>query len=69
MSKQEIESFKSHYYTLRDYLFQYLSQFPKGQTSAKEKLSRLPTEELFKVSTDVYDEINRRLYDSKDGNL
>ena len=63
-----MESFKQHYNLLRDYLASYLASLGSTQrerNSAKEKLSRLPMEEFVKVSTDVNDEINRRLYDSQ----
>ena len=63
--------FKSHYTLLRDYLQPYLQQLgqSRSKSSAKEKLSRLPQEEFIKVSTDVYDEIRRRMYDYKEGML
>lgn len=64
------DPFKEHYQILREYLSPYLQtlgQSQRGKTSAKDKLSKLPQEEFLKVSTDVYDEIKRRMYDSKNG--
>lgn len=64
------DQFKEHYLLLREYLSAYLQslgQSQRGKTSAKDKLSKLPQEEFVKVSTDVYDEIKRRMYDSKNG--
>jgi hypothetical protein len=64
------DQFKEHYLLLREYLSPYLQtlgQSQRGKTSAKDKLSKLPQEEFVKVSTDVYDEIKRRMYDSKNG--
>jgi hypothetical protein len=64
------DQFKEHYLLLREYLSPYLQtlgQSQRGKTSAKDKLSKLPQEEFVKVSTDVYDEIKRRMYDAKNG--
>lgn len=64
------DPFRDHYTVLREYLSPYLQtlgQSQRGKTTAKDKLSKLPQEEFLKVSTDVYDEIKRRMYDSKTG--
>jgi hypothetical protein len=68
----ETDAFKGHYHQLREYLTDYLVQIGyshRGRSSAKEKLSRLPAEEFVKVSTDVHDEIMRRMYDAREGVL
>jgi hypothetical protein len=67
-TKRELDIFTSHYSLLREYLGSFLTQ-SQGRSSAKDKLSRLPPEQFFDVSTDLYDEINRRIQDSKEGKL
>ncbi|KAI8822407.1 uncharacterized protein EV422DRAFT_523906 [Fimicolochytrium jonesii] len=62
----------THYEHLRSYLTSYLqSQRDAGnpsnqRTSAREKLLRLTKQQFSELSTDVFDEMNRRLLDSKD---
>ena len=62
--------FRDHYQVIREYLSSYMQTLglsQRSKTSAKDKLSKLPQEEFLKVSSDVYDEIKRRMYDSKTG--
>ena len=64
MSRDLDRTFSSHYALLKEYLASYVVS---GRTASKDKLSRLPPEQLLDVSTDLYDEISRRIKDSKEG--
>ncbi|KAJ3044724.1 component of the polarisome [Rhizophlyctis rosea] len=62
----------THYESLRQYLSSYLqSQRNAGgpsnqRSSAREKLTRLTKQQFTELSTDVFDEMNRRQLDSRD---
>lgn len=61
------ELFTQQYTILRDYLASYiLSEDGSERISTKDKLGRLPADQFFDVSTDLTDEINRRIYKNRD---
>ncbi|TPX71731.1 hypothetical protein SpCBS45565_g00893 [Spizellomyces sp. 'palustris'] len=73
MSQDQVMDIAStHYERLRSYLSAYLqSQRASGnqsnqRTSAREKLTRLTKQQFTELSTDVFDEMNRRQLDSKE---
>ncbi|KAI9094657.1 hypothetical protein DFS34DRAFT_582702 [Phlyctochytrium arcticum] len=67
-----MELASTHYDRLRSYLSAYLqTQRATGnqsnqRTSAREKLTRLTKQQFAELSTDVFDEMNRRQLDSKE---
>lgn len=76
MSQDQIYDVAStHYERLRSYLSAYLqTQRASGnqsnqRTSAREKLTRLTKQQFAELSTDVFDEMNRRQLDSKEGDM
>ncbi|KAJ3322145.1 component of the polarisome [Boothiomyces sp. JEL0866] len=67
MSSRDQEIFAAHYALFREYLESYFNQgYSMGPSSAMSRINRLPPEQFLDVSMDVYDELNRRLNDSKD---
>ena len=70
MSSREHDAFSTHYGVLRDYLASYIAQGSgRGRVFGRDKLNRLPPDQFFDVSTDLTDEINRRIQNSPDSNL
>ena len=61
MSKTDTVALHRQYGVFREYLASYFAAGARGRASAKDKLHRLPQEQFSDVSTDVHDEINRRL--------
>lgn len=64
-----------HYESLRQYLADYLTTVSKARdskssvqrASARDKLTRLSVQQFNELSTDVFDEMNRRLTGASDG--
>ncbi|KAF8588869.1 hypothetical protein K439DRAFT_1384048 [Ramaria rubella] len=52
---------RTHFDELQIFLGQHLAKEPpNSRTSAREKLARLTKQQFYELSTDVYDELNRR---------
>ncbi|RGB39043.1 hypothetical protein C1646_664967 [Rhizophagus diaphanus] len=58
----------THYEALKKYLFRHLAreQANGSRTNAREKLTRLTKVQFQELSTDVYDELTRRLMDTNE---
>jgi hypothetical protein len=59
-----METFAPHHQLLKPYLETYLTESRKGTSSAMARIARLPAEQFLDVSTDLHDELNRRLSNS-----
>jgi hypothetical protein len=61
--KMSASVFRERYAALAEFLESSKSDLAsKTQSTAMQRIARLPSEQFFDVSSDLHDELNRRLY-------